>query len=172
MSVSFCGQKMDFFIEHLTHFQTRNFRLFQTERVCRQQFQIWWKWQKNIQTGRKHCWKRRKRLFQKCFQKACFQGASKGVNVWEWVKPKKYFQSKVEEWNNQPITTQWHLLTPLGSKPFENTVAKGEIAHNDQFLLLPQCFLPVWIAICHFRRIWNCRLPTLSVWKSLKFVVW
>ena len=32
-----------------------NFRLFQTERVCRRQFQIWWKWQKVIQTGRKHC---------------------------------------------------------------------------------------------------------------------
>ena len=24
-------------------------------------------------------------LFQKCFQKACFRGASKGVVVWEWV---------------------------------------------------------------------------------------
>ena len=25
-------------------------------------------------------------LFSKCFQKACFLGASKGVTVWEWVK--------------------------------------------------------------------------------------
>ena len=25
-------------------------------------------------------------LFPKCFQKACFPGASKGVVVWEWVK--------------------------------------------------------------------------------------
>ena len=25
-------------------------------------------------------------LFPKCFQKACFPGASKGVIVWEWVK--------------------------------------------------------------------------------------
>ena len=25
-------------------------------------------------------------LFPQCFQKACFQGASKGVIVWEWVK--------------------------------------------------------------------------------------
>ena len=24
-------------------------------------------------------------LFPQCFQKACFQGASKGVVVWEWV---------------------------------------------------------------------------------------
>ena len=32
---------------------------FQTERVCRQQFQIRRKWQKVIQTGRKHSGKRR-----------------------------------------------------------------------------------------------------------------
>ena len=25
-------------------------------------------------------------LFPQCFQKACFQGASKGVIAWEWVK--------------------------------------------------------------------------------------
>ena len=34
-------------------------------------------------------------------------------------------------------------LEPLGSKPFENTVGKGEIAPNEQFLLYPQCFLLV-----------------------------
>ena len=38
----------------LTCYQTTNFRLFQTERVCRRQFQILQKWQKVIQTGRKH----------------------------------------------------------------------------------------------------------------------
>ena len=43
----------------LTHNQTTNFLLFQTERVCRRQFQIWRKWKKFIQTGRKHCGKRR-----------------------------------------------------------------------------------------------------------------
>ena len=30
--------------------------------------------------------------------------------------------------------------TPLGNKPFENTVGKGEIARYKQFLLFPQCF--------------------------------
>ena len=49
---------------------------------------------------------------------------------------------------------------------------KGEIARNEQFLLFPQCFLPVWQTFCHFHQSWNCRLQTLSVWKSLKFVVW
>ena len=48
-----------------------------------------------IQTGRKHCGKRRTAryeqflLFPQCFQKACFPGASKSVNVWKWVKEKK-----------------------------------------------------------------------------------
>ena len=57
-------------------------------------------------------------------------------------------------------------------KSFENTVGKGEIAHNEQFLLFPQCFLPFWRTFCHFHQIWNCGLQSLSVWASLKFVVW
>ena len=43
----------------LTRYQKTNFRLFQTERVCRQQFQIWRKWQQVIQMGRIHWVKRR-----------------------------------------------------------------------------------------------------------------
>ena len=78
-------------MEVLTHYQRTNFRLFQTGRVCRRQFQI-------DENGRKVS----KRvgntvgkgeiaryeqflLFPQCFQKACFPGASKGVKR-EWVK--------------------------------------------------------------------------------------
>ena len=68
--------------KELTHYQTTNFRLFQTERVCRWQFQIRQKWKKVIQTGRKH---EQFLLFLQCFQKVCFPRASKGVIVWEWV---------------------------------------------------------------------------------------
>ena len=32
----------------------------------------------------------------------------------------------------------------LQYKSFENTVGKREIARNEQFLLFPQCFLPIW----------------------------
>ena len=52
--------------------------------------------------------------------------------------------------------TRSHIMTPfdaLENKPFENTVGKGEIARNEQFLLFLQCFLPVWIIFCHFRQI-------------------
>ena len=35
-----------------------------------------------------------------------------------------------------------------------------------------QWLLPVWKTFCHFHQTWNCRLQTISVWKSLKFVIW
>ena len=77
--------------------------------------------------------------------------------------------------SNCNYITHSHTMTPFdapGKQAFENTVRKGEIARNEQFLLFPQCFLPIWIIFFHFRQIWNCRLQTLSVWKSLKFVDW
>ena len=69
----------------LIHYQTKNFRLLQTER-------IWRKWQKVIQTGRKVVGKgeiahnEQFPLLPQCFQKACFPEASKGIIVWEWGK--------------------------------------------------------------------------------------
>ena len=56
----------------------------------------------------------------------------------------------------QDRLTHSHIRTPFdapGKQAFENTVGKGEIARNEQFLLFPQCFLPVWITFCHFRQI-------------------
>ena len=50
----------------------------------------------------------------------------------------------------------------LQNKSFENTMGKGEIARNEQFLLFPQCFLPYWIAFCQFHQISDCCLQTLS----------
>ena len=63
-------------------------------------------------------------------------------------------------------------FTCLPYKSFENTVGKGEIARHKQFLLFPQCFLPICRTFCHFYQIRNCHLQTLLVWRSLKFVVW
>ena len=50
-------------------------------------------------------------------------------------------------------------------------MGKVEIARNEQFLLFPPCFLPIR-RTCSFHQNISCRLQTLSVWKSLKFVVW
>ena len=75
----------------LTHNQTTNFRLFQTERV---DFNF-----KFDENGRKLSKQVENTvgkgeiahyeqflLFPQCFQKACFPGTSQGVIVWEWVK--------------------------------------------------------------------------------------
>ena len=72
----------------------------------------------------------------------------------------------------EPFSKQALVFTCLLYKTFENTVGKGEIARYKQFLLFPQCFLPILRTFCHFHRIWYCHLQTFSVWKSLKFVVW
>ena len=56
--------KILLFGTELTLFQMGNFRLFETERLCRQQFQILMKWQKVQRKGRKHCGKRRNSLLR------------------------------------------------------------------------------------------------------------
>ena len=53
------AHQMGFCWQILTLSQKRNFRPFQTEWICKRQFQILWKWKKALQTGRKHCGKRR-----------------------------------------------------------------------------------------------------------------
>ena len=64
------------------------------------------------------------------------------------------------------------VFTCVKSKSIENTVGKGEIVCNTQFLLFPQCFQRVWRTFCYFYHIQTCNLQTLSVWKSLKIVAW
>ena len=49
---------------------------------------------------------------------------------------------------------------------------KGEIARNEQFLLFPQCFLAFWRTLRCLHQIQNCRLQTLSIWESLKLIMW
>ena len=71
-----------------------------------------------------------------------------------------------------PFPKQALVFTCVQSKSFENTVEKGEIARNEQFLFFPQCFLPICRTFCHLNQVRNCRLQTISFWKSLKFIVW
>ena len=54
----------------------------------------------------------------------------------------------------------------------ENTVGKGEIARCKQFLLFPQCFLPIWMDFLPVSS--NLKLlsaNSFSLEKSLKFIV-
>ena len=52
-----------------------------------------------------------------------------------------------------PFPKQALVFTCLQYKSFENTAGKEEIAHNKQFLHLPQCFLPVWRPSSSFLKI-------------------
>ena len=70
------------------------------------------------------------------------------------------------------LSKQALVFMCLQYKSFENTVGKGEIARNEQFLLFPQCFLPFWRRLHYFHKIWNWHLQRLSIWKSLNLVVW
>ena len=51
------------------------------------------------------------------------------------------------------FATQKVCLIGLKYKSFENTVGKGEIARNEQFLLFPQCFLTIWKTFNQFPQI-------------------
>ena len=77
---------------HLTHYQTTNFRLFQTEEFADYNFKFnqncrkLSKWVENTVGKGENARYKQFLLFPQCFQKACFPGVSKGVIVWEWVK--------------------------------------------------------------------------------------
>ena len=94
-------------------------------------------------------------LFPQCFQKPSLSGSLKVGIECERLNP---FPSK-----------PWFLRV-CSTSLFENTVGKGEIARNEQFLLFPVFFN--WRTFCHFYQISYCRLQTLSIWKSLKSDTW
>ena len=68
----------------------------------------------------------------------------------------------------------WGVTLSQISPGFYMSVVQAFWKHcnNKQFLLLPQCSLPVWKTCCPCHPFLNCFLQTLSVRKSLKFVVW
>ena len=76
-------------------YQTTNFRLFHTEKFADENFKFdengrkLSKWVENNVGKGEIAHYEQFLLFPKCFQKACFPGASKGVIVWEWVKPRE-----------------------------------------------------------------------------------
>ena len=80
------------FGKELTHYQTTNFRLLQTEEFADNNFKFdengrkLSKWVENTVGKGEIARYEQFLLFPQSFQKACFPGASKGVIVWEWVK--------------------------------------------------------------------------------------
>ena len=142
----------------LTHYQMTNFRLFQTERVCRRRFQIWRKWQKVIQIGRKHCGKgeiaryEQFLLFPQCFQKACFSGVSKGVIVWEWVKVMIFNWTAWAGRLERPQISEIHLL-------------RANWYNCNLWQLLPSLTTPILPVVTLLRWTFN---PNITLWMKLK----
>ena len=54
--------------------------------------------------------------------------------------------------SDEPFAKQALVFICLKYKSFENTVGKGEIAHNEQFLLVPLCFLSFCKTFIHFHQ--------------------
>ena len=114
------------------------------------------------------------------------------VSLFAYQEPERHFllkgsQVQISQGAVACINSRFNTLSnktmfnPFLNKPWfsrvcytslENTVGKGEIARNKQFLFFPQLLLTFWIIFSHVYQIPNCCLQTLSVWKSLKFVVW
>ena len=131
----------------LTCYQTTNFRLLQTERVCRRQFQIWRKWQKVVQTGRKHYEKRRNcSLLAISPITQCFQDLTFPTN-----KP----------WFLRVCSTR--LLKTLWEKEKLLIPSNFSLSHSVFYLFeeLSAIFIRFEIVVCKL----------FLVWKSVKFVV-
>ena len=56
---------------------------------------------------------------------------------------------------NPPFPTRRHVLTPLQQTTFETIVRKGEIAQNEEFLLLPHSFWLYFIIYLSFLAIFH-----------------
>ena len=81
------------------------------------------------------------------------------------------------EGNSHPIPLTLFQTSPVFLRVFSISLLKTlwekeKLLVTSNFSFFPQCFLPRWKIFYHFHPIQNCHLQTLSVWESLKFVVW
>ena len=67
------------------------------------------------------------------FERPVLKSSTRPTDLREFAKQQTY-----------PFPKHALVFTCLQYKVFENDVGKGEIARIEQFLLFPQCFLPVW----------------------------
>ena len=70
--------------------------------------------------------------------------------------------------NEQIFTRQSLILAVSAVQVFWKNCGKGEIAHNEQFLLIPQCFLP-FSAILIKLEIVVCKLSQFGRVQNLSF---
>ena len=73
--------------------------------------------------------------------------------------------------HNYPFPTCWHILTLLQQTNFENNVTKGETAHNEQLLLLTNCFQLYLISIDSYIEIFHIFAYVIFKFVCCRFVV-
>ena len=100
-------------------------------------------------------------LFPQCFQKLSLSGSLKSQDcVVKVLKGNTGTEICLTLYHTIP---SFNDLDPFPNKPWflrvcstcllKNNVGNGEIARNEQFLLFPHCFLPVWRTSCHFHQL-------------------
>ena len=89
------------------------------------------------------------------------------LSVWKSVKFVVWEKVKIK---SKQATRFFHVFSP---SVFKTLSEKEKLLRrpNEQFLLFPECFLPLRGTSCHFHQIENCRLHILSILKNQIFVV-
>ena len=70
-----------------------------------------------------------------------------------------------------PFPNKPWFLRVCSSSLLKTRWEKEKLLVTSNFSFSPECFLLVWRSFCHFHQIGNCRLQSLLVSESLKFVV-
>ena len=96
------------------------------------------------------------KLLPQCFQKMCTADTLKQRLVWERLNP----------FPNKP-----RFLHFCRTSPLKTLLRKEKLLVSRNFSFSCSVFLSFWRTFCQLHQIQNCRLQTLSIWTSLKFVV-
>ena len=84
----------------------------------------------------------------------------------------KEFHAKTWLFPVNPFPNKPWFLRVCSTSLLKTLWEKEKLIVTSNFSFSHSVFLPVWRTFCHFHQIQNCRQETISVWKSLKFVVW
>ena len=149
-------------------------------------------------------------LFPQCFQKTCIANTLKPGLVWERVKAPSHLRIFLTSPYGCHISVKVHGLLRSGHfyvlltsnwcpfNPFPNSpgfyvsavqafwkhfgkrrnclyraISPFLTLFSHRLEKITDIFIKFEIVVCkHFYQIWNCRLQTLTVWESLKVVIW
>ena len=88
----------------------------------------------------------------------------------------------INKWKQPTLSAPYFFFNPFQNKPWFLLVCstsllktlwdKEKLLVTSNFSFAHSVFYPIRELSSIFYQIWNCRLQTLSIWKSLKFVVW